>query len=149
MKNKKMLLGMLVMVLAFGMSVVGCERESGGTFTLTNIPSEFNGMYAALFAESGRVELIGAQRVVFSRWEETIVSSRISGGRVRIPMWIFNERTEELMRYNGNHTVEVEIIITSSATGEGELAVVYFDSVAFRNGSATRSWRDADEVERW
>ena len=149
MKNKKMLLGMLVMVLAFGMSVVGCER--GGTFTLTNIPREFNGMYALVYAESRTVELIGAQRIILTMDRETFDLQRISGGMVRIPMWIYDDFGDSVERYSGNHTVALEVMILDSATGCccNSIAAVGFDSVTFRNGSATRSWRDADEVDRW
>ena len=151
MTKKKKVAGMLAMVLVFGMSVAGCGRESGGTFTMTNIPSEFNGMYAGFFAEGRRVDLVGAQRVSISRWDETLDLPRISGGRVRIPVWIFND-DDSVERYNGNHTVELSLIISNSATIEcccDGIAEVYFDSVTFSNGSATRSWRDADSVDRW
>ena len=151
MKKKIKQTAILAVLLLFGTAGTAFAQNTGGTFTLTDIPSRFNGMYAMVMAEGRTVVLYGARRIVMSRWEEMFHLPRISGGRVSIPMWIFNERTDEFMRYNGNHTVELEVIISDLATIEcccdGEIAWVLFESVTFRNGSATRSWRNADDVD--
>ena len=141
MKSKKI---WLVIVLVFGM-MSGVYAQSGGTFTLTGIPARFDGMYAILGGNAGGLHLRGG--------ESAIEGSRISDGRVVLPMWIGRER------YTGHHTVEVIITIGRSSfivTGQG-IGGVFFgreymwnelihdSSVSFSNGSATRSWRDASE----
>ena len=158
MKNKKMWLGMLVVVFAFGIPSAACTQSGGGTFTLTDIPSRFNGMYVKLIASNvmlfdNNVTLIGVQSIDLD--SESVILQRIVNGRVSIPLWtrIIDGRTVEFMRYNGNHTVEVEILIFRSAmlneNSCDELAEIYFESVCFSNGSATRSFHDNDGFISW
>ena len=150
MANKRIWLGMLVMVLAFGFSRTAYAQSQGGTFTLTDIPSRFNGNYAFIMAENRNVDLYGAQSINWTT--ETATLPRIANGRVSVPMWILVDdgQTEELMRYNGNHTVVVYIVILNSATlndDSEEIAEIGFDSVHFSNGSATMSFHDNDDFD--
>ena len=147
MKNKKI---WLVIVLLFGM-MIGGYAQSGGTFTLTDIPVRFDGMYAALFGIGEYNHLLGQEGL--NR------GSRISDGRVVLPMWII--RGDRIERYSGNHFAEVVIDIYDSASIlSSPIYTIYFsqvyvithevlvilgnNSVSFSNGSATRSWRDAN-----
>ena len=129
--------------------IVTPAQSQGGTFTLTDIPSRFNGYYVFLEAvnRNHNVELIGAQTYSLVTGFATL--PRIVNGRVSIPMWIVivDGQTETLMRYTGNHTITVEIYIFRSATFNDDsideyIAVIYFDSVRFSNGSATKSFHD-------
>ena len=153
MVNKRFLLGILVMVLVFGVTVVGCDNDpdngnggengSGGLFALTNIPSEHNGKYVHLASSSADVQLFGDQSVNMATG--TIVPSRISNGSVSIPMWIVTGGT--VNRYSGNHTVSIAIAIINSATVSGDVLnsglTITFESVTFSNGSATKSFNEA------
>ena len=154
MASKRFWLGMLVMALAFGMTVVGCDDGStddnggntGGTFVLTDIPAIYNGKYAYLEAQKTNVYLIGCQSVNFAT--ETITLVQISNGSVSIPMWIVTG-AGSISRYSGNDTFTqndncgVAIVNTATITGETEpLTVIYFASLAFSNGSATKSVND-------
>jgi len=54
MKNKKFWLGMLVMVLAFGMTVTGCgEEEDNGEFTILNDCDEYSITKIKIWGGSG------------------------------------------------------------------------------------------------
>jgi hypothetical protein len=172
MANKKFWLGILGIVLVFGMTVVGCDNDStnrnddnnkngndsnnngdtDGTFTLTGIPSKYNGKHAILeaYEEDGSDGIIGHQSHSVST--NTFTAVRISNGSVSIPVWrpvLANDVS--YVRYSDSHTfgeVYVGIINVVTFTGE-EVShenvsfledVILFTSVAFSNGSATRAW---------
>ena len=153
MANKKIWLGILVVVLVFGMAVLGCDdgssdSGSGGTFTMTDIPSMYNGAYAIVWAwaESASLEIFGGVRDRYSAQDGT-AGIRISNGTVSIPLWAITGGTngylsDSLERYTGSHTVELEVEIYSPQTTQ--VAEVEFYPVAFSNGSATRSFNDGD-----
>jgi len=152
MNNKKNWVGMLVMVLVFGMAVVGCDDGStnnngggnGGIFTLTGIPSQHNGKYAWLFGESDNAALMGAQSINMTSEIATLV--QISNGTVSLPMWILTE-SGNVIRYSGNDTsVYVFVGILNKATYHDEEPINYvtFESVTFSNGSATKSWNNGE-----
>jgi hypothetical protein len=150
MVNKKFWLGILVMVLVFGMTVVGCGSDdgdsssTGGGFTLTDIPAEYNGKYAFLYAENQSVYIMGCQSVNMST--ETAALVQISNGKVSIPMWILNESNGSVSKYSGNDTFtqnEFGVVIFDKATytfEEEEIAEIHFTgSIVFKNGGAEKS----------
>jgi len=151
MKNKKLWLGILFsLMLIFAKTGIAYAQSTGGTFTLSDIPARFNGKFALLFGYNQRVDLIGAQSYNMDRDIGSL--PRITNGSVSIPMWILIDDglTEDLMRYNGNHTVEIEIVFFNSATldwTEDEIAYVYFESITFSNGSAAVSFHDNDDFD--
>jgi hypothetical protein len=153
MVNKRVWLGILVMVLVFGMTVVGCDDGStndnggntGGTFVLTDIPSAYNGKYAYFEAENSSVYIAGCQSISIST--QTITLVQISNGRVSIPMWIFNEASGSVSRYSGNDTFTQDdrfgVVILEKAVftyQEDPIASIYFSgSLVFNNGGAEKS----------
>ena len=150
MANKHLGLGILAIVLVFGMAVIGCgddgsDKNDGGIFTLTDIPSEFNGKYVLLEAESkiDSVLLYGTETIDYET--ESVTFSRISKGNVKIPMWIMNS-DDSFSRYFGNDTVDVFILIGNVRSGAlfYDEAAISFDSVKFLNGTATKKWNDGD-----
>ncbi|MDR2977990.1 MAG: hypothetical protein LBU56_00840 [Rickettsiales bacterium] len=148
------------MVLVFGMALVGCgggsgngggsngsttgnDNKTGGIFTLTGIPSKYNGFYA--FAE---IDLIinsdKGYEIIFGGYEPSSdeeIGVRISNGRVEIPMWC-DGPGDTYVRYNGSHTADfVEICIFKDNIDFEELAELHYDSsVKFTNGNATLNW---------
>ena len=166
MTNKKFMVGMLVMTLVFGMTVVGCggggdgssTSSSGGGFTLTGIPSKYNGKYA-FFADwvtdNYEVEIFGAQSYNLS--QNTVTGVQISDGKVSIPVWnLIGVSSAE--RYSGNHTFNKDTFvgIFESATlniddVENDITLpigaIEFISVTFTNGNATKSWNNGTVYE--
>jgi hypothetical protein len=146
MTNKWFLLGMVISIMVFGITVVGCDNDSangdsssnGGIFILYNIPSEFNGKYAYLKARNDIIELRGVQSYNVST--DSFEGALISNNRVEIPMWIF-ENNDTVQRYTGNHTVELAVGIHHLAVINDEYftVAILFGSVTFSNGNATRS----------
>ena len=160
MKNrKKWWLGMLAMVLVFTMAVVGCDDGSDGGsddggdgFTLTDIPSEFNGKYIWLEAEAetNYAYIMGVNS--FNSQTEIMTLPRIANGRVSIPVWLVTDGVSEFdygTKYSGSHTFdELEIAIfdteTISMVGDNwgnATETLEFENVRFSNGSAKRSWK--------
>jgi hypothetical protein len=149
MANRKFWLGVLVIVLALGMAVVGCSKGStgGGGFTLTDIPSQYNGKYALLVGvniASPNLAYVGYQS--FDGKDKNKLC-RISNGRVSIPMWTF-DKSSKINRYSGSDTLYmVSVNIFDSETQAKEkpeepVGVGVFMTVAFSNGNAAKSWDD-------
>jgi len=128
MANKKFLLGILVMALVFGMVVVGCGDGSsngdGGTLTITDLPSSFNGKFIGIEGWNYFTE-VGA-----------INPTLISSSTVKIPLEILGKRSGVLY---------VSVGIWNEEFYEDQFAWFEFYEVSFTNGSAKISYNDADE----
>jgi len=125
----------------------------GGTLTVTDIPSEYNGRYVLFEANSGNITYIrGYQSVDESA--QTITLPQISNGRVNIPLWLWinNEAANSFhlkSKYTGNDTLSREDWYFNFAIlGDGVLsplslpallARIEFTSITFSNGSAAIS----------
>jgi len=158
MVNKKCWLGILAIVLVFGMAVIEVEAQSnkGGEFTLTNIPTEYNNKYAFIEEyDEDDIELRGFESIDLKH--DTFKLSRINNGKVTLPMWI--SRDEKIVsRYSGNHTVGIEIFIyDDDVIGGMATDIIRFSEykmgnrllvdnrVSFSNGNATKSYNDKDK----
>jgi hypothetical protein len=151
MEKKTFWLGMLVLALVFGMTVVGCDDGStndngGGTFVLTDIPATYNGKYAYFEVENANIYIVGCQSINMTTGTVTLV--QISNGRVSIPLWIETD-TGSISKYSGDDTFTqndrggVVILDTVTFAYEGDaLASIYFPSIIFSNGNATKSAND-------
>ena len=159
MKRFSFLLAMLALVLALGLAFVSCDNDttssgntpggntpSGGanTFTLTNIPSQYNGKYAYLQAisASGK-EIHGVQNI----GTQSIALVPISNGRANFPLLVWGGGGSSGAPYNGTETATVAVAISNQASQpfgiELEIiAQIIFLNVAFTNGSAAKSWAD-------
>jgi hypothetical protein len=155
MKNGLKLFWTIALVAVIAFSFAACEDDSGGgggggggngTFTITNIPAEYNGMYAYLVGGNGNVSLICGEG---ASWLSGGGKSLISNGSVSIPLW----ETPGNSRYSGNDAdcfVDVMFQETNTRTESSYIGILSFskannNSVTFRGGSATRSWSDG----RW
>jgi hypothetical protein len=167
MVNKKSYLGILVMVmvLVFGMTVVGnlgAQTENGGEFILTDLPAKYNGKYAVLIWAQSTIQGEGGW---LTSNETGSMSERksfpIIGGKVIIPLWFatLGERNIPIVeRYSGNSTFAIYIsIIEKEDVNSKILEKIEFkggknllDSktnyVQFSNGSATRSYKNKSLV---
>jgi hypothetical protein len=124
---------------------------TGGTFTLTGIPNQYNGKYIRGWSQNltnpdvnPAALLIGGQS--YSTMTGSVVTILISDGSANIPMW-----TNTNQRYTGNHTVGFVVEIHENATTSNIFgddlkpkgnAIIHwgFNSISFSNGSATRDW---------
>jgi len=128
------------------------NKPSGGTFTVTGIPSEYNGKYAGVQGGSqvagvqvgpDIVDIAGGQSFDMSTMVLTLVP--IANGSVILPMWTVNA-SDQIVRYTGNHTLQVQFGIFNSSTvdfsssDDEPIASSDWDSVTFSSGSATRTW---------
>jgi len=127
--------------------------DIGGTLTVTDIPSEYNGRYVLFEANSGNVTYIRGYQSVDESTETTTLP-QISNGRANIPLWLWinNEAANSFYlesKYTGNDTISRnDWYFNFAILGDGVLsplslpglvARIEFASITFSNGSATIS----------
>jgi hypothetical protein len=125
------------------------KPENQGTFTLINIPNDFNGKYAVLFVEDDNVLLIGAKSVNVSASGMSGTLEKISNGKVSLPMWKITQDASPI-KYSGNDTVEGRIIIFNSenvSDGDEPIDGRDFNSIAFSEGNASIKWSDGKDID--
>ena len=156
MKRFSFLLAMLAIVLAFGLAFVSCDNGSGttsggntpggssgaSTFTLTGIPSQYNGKYAYLQAQNASGMLIHG---FGNMGTQSITLAPISNGRASFSL--VGGGSSSGAPYSGTEMANVAVLITNQATQPigvelESIATIYFMNVPFTNGSATKSWAD-------
>jgi len=160
MKNKFKMRSILAIAIAvvIGFTMTTCdlwedeEDEGSGTFTITNIPAQYEGMYAGFvrvfeYRVSSGI-LCGFKS--YNKKTDTYTLCRISNGRVSMPVWDGNK--QDAKRYSGSiTTTSVPVRFTDSETtswGGVHFSIpipcpgVTFDSVKFSGGSATKSYND-------
>jgi hypothetical protein len=150
MKQTTVVAGVLAAVLLFGSALAGWasdgEKDGGGIFTLTDIPAEYHGKYALLYADyDDSTVIVGANEVP--------LFVAIRGERVDFPLWfvISGGFSINVDTYSGNDTRDVNVsIFHHERASDLEDAVICFtlEAVTFTNGNATASWHDgtfADE----
>jgi len=139
----------LAIVSIIGMNFISCS-SGNGTFTLTNIPSQYNGMYAYLEADlenSKYSGLVGTQKLNVLNEEENVLA-RISNGKVSIPLWVITDwESGKYIKFSDNDKAELEVTIFDSSTMNYDKCKVriYYETVVFSNGKATKSFLDADD----
>ena len=127
----------------------GNGSGTGGMFTLTDIPSKYNGKYLIVQGGTNTLVVGGAQNYNPSNKTSTLV--QITDGKASLPMWSGDIETFEyygLNRYFGNDTIDLEVGISNVQTSvmyENSgiwIAVGYFYSVTFINGGAAMSFNN-------
>jgi hypothetical protein len=127
----------------------GNNNNANGTFTLNNIPAEFNGNYTYFGGSGEGIYVFGFQ----SKSAEVYTLCLISNGSVSMPTWTGDDDSvANARRYSGNGDITLEGYIFNSQTiTMDDTAVSHIvgefeskESVAFTNGSATMSWNDVD-----
>jgi hypothetical protein len=154
MKNSVKLFGVIALVAVIGFLATACPTDDndsnggnpgggGGTLTLTGIPSEYNGKYAAYSSVTDLPYLMGAQSLNVSTGVITAV--QISNGSVSLPMWVAGN--SGYTRFSGNRTVGDNnnmVLILNTATfspsANDALTFKEFQSITFSNGNASISW---------
>jgi len=137
--------GFIALVAVIGFSFAACGGDdsggggtgSGGTFTLTDIPAEYNGKYAWV-QDRSTGNLMGADKVSPYSWHPD-KNTRISNGKVSIPMWSLSGE-----RYFGNDTLpELNVIFCEEVDSIAGTGIAFY-SVTFSSGNVTKSYNDAD-----
>ena len=148
MKRKILVSGLLVCLLALGLVFVSCGGGSSeGTFTVTDIPAEYNGKYVFIWIDPIDSNDRGISGFV-SRDNNGYTLPQISNGKVTIPLWKGGETYSGNGTYvtttNFDHRVLVKIHENKVISGLNEPNVRYFffASVTFSKGSATKSYKN-------
>jgi len=151
MKNLYKVFGLIVLVAIIGFSFAACGGGgggddgdggggSGGTFTLTDIPAEYNGMYVAFGGENGTITIQGFRD---KPGAGGLQLSPIANGKASFPLWVSTQQYGGFTkRYSGNDTLNCELSIWDRDPGNQIGVGRTFSSITFSNGNATRSWND-------
>jgi hypothetical protein len=155
MKNRLLVLGMLVMALVFGMAVVGCDDgnswfEEGdgslhrpmtdGRLTITGL-DEYNGKFVRAdghynFTPSPSSPYLAADG-------DTIFGVEINNGQVTLKVWsvFWGESSIEYFGYNKNETIKFTVsIATKYSTSGASYESIGEVTVTFVNGIGTGSF---------
>jgi hypothetical protein len=133
-------------------SLIGGGDKDGGTLTITDIPAEYNGMYAMFYGSNdssvGDVELVGAKNINFLT--QVITLPRISNGKVSLSVWKQpdDHNSTSFPKYSGSDNVMGVIAILDSEIIDDDIQPVFtiiFDSIQFSKGSAEKSCKDAKD----
>ena len=161
MKTNNLWMGILAVVFAATIGVVGCNNDptdnngGGGTLTVTDIPAQYNGKYVRFVGMlmSQQQYIIGAKSISINGTKAAITSVQIKNGKVSLPMWVLSG-SGGVSRYSGNNTFtqyqSIDIYDTetlsldSGESGPHCVKSINFPSVSFSKGSATKSYNDAD-----
>jgi hypothetical protein len=154
MKNLFKWFGIISIALVIAFSFAACEDDSGGgggggggTFTLTGIPSEYNGTYADFLG--GTDETMVYATTYYSTKNKILVS----GGKVSIPLVSWPKESDSrdtVSPYYGNDSGCDAFVMFFTTAEFGECVCVWGannNSVTFRGGSATKSWNDGREIQ--
>jgi hypothetical protein len=144
------ILGLISGLFGGGSSSGGGSSGGGrGTFTLTGIPSQYNGKYAMLMARdlSRDIAVIGAQTLDWAGKKFTFAPIR--SGRVTLNLWAITDAGQS--PYRGNDTLEVIFTITNQASlsANDDMADeinIGFEKASFRNGGATQAWNQGERT---
>jgi hypothetical protein len=166
MKSKKLLLGMLVLTLVFGMMLVGCEEEpeedvgieesvnlpaNPGEFTFTDIPSKYNGKYAiaeGIIENNSSKVMIGFKSATKNtnnpNYYSTLIAVKIENGSVKIPLYTYSTSSpvSTTQVYSGSDSMYMNILVyntetISAANVQSYTAVAVFGT---DNGSSPTSY---------
>ena len=172
MRKFSFIMALLCIILVFGFLFSSCGDDEGntigggsnstepGTLTITNIPLQFNGMYARFYSSirlnyNNSLEIIeGAQSV--EGFGRDIIKCKITNSRVTLPIWRYalyydSETITDPKRWDNTYFILQNGVRKELIIGEHELYnhrsdthenfLISFDSVTieFTNGSATVS----------
>jgi len=120
---------------------------TGSTFTVTDIPPQYNGKYAVFqgWNSDEDLNLMGCQDINVSTQAITLV--QIVNGSVSLPVWklvYVNEAITSKASYSGNATIEGRLSLYESTSPDFEVPALAYaqwnNSITFSNGSAAKMW---------
>jgi hypothetical protein len=138
------------LIITFTLTAASCGKgteiseikvtDTGGIFTLTGIPSKYNGKYATFMSLS---PLIAGWKSIEPESPDYMKLVQISKGSVTTPLWRID--LDRIQMYSGNDDVMgfFQIFDTDTYTEYADSLVnVTFLSVIFKKGIATKAWKD-------
>jgi len=156
-KNVVFMMGMLIIVIAFGFSVFGCastgnNKAEPGVLTITGIPAEFEGKYISFSFDMGanykpKLEASASdpRELFVGRKTAAVIKDSTAS------LMIFEDKPFiGLQAFTGSVTIPVELCIRDTADSMQAVSTVgrdvmpdfIFDSVTFENGNAEIIWNN-------
>ena len=137
-------------VAAVGFAATGCGtvRTGSGNITITDIPDEFNGVWASAVCEDEDDEYVLLWAQSFNMRNGHTTFSQIADGEVSMSIW----PADKSNGWNGNGTLQLAFHIVPVSRYRGGpwpevLKTIVFDAVEFENGNATISFGDGEKQE--
>lgn len=117
MANRKFWLGIQVMLLVFGMTIIGCDNDSTdevktGKLTITGL-SAYNGKYVMAFGENDDEDILYAAAGKSSN-NDAVYAGKIKNGSVTLKVWKVG--IAGLSSFSGSCEVELFVGILNTAT---------------------------------
>jgi len=136
----------------------GSVKGKGGTLTITDIPAKYNGNYAffrgTAYNDIVMTEYKSGMGLMGGQETSYLKGCKISNGKVVLSMWLLDSGNTS--PYSGSHTIKYEdkdsfeLWIGSSdsytSLASSALAMLYWPSVTFKNGSAALSAKDTNRT---
>jgi hypothetical protein len=162
MKKTIKVLGLIALVAVIGFSFAACGGDdgggggsgSGGTFTLTDIPSQYDGKYIYFDSADRSYPVFGFQSCETGGEILTVTGCKISNGKASIPTWSdwYDSPDGKFIRFTKSITLDSSysylrffIMDTQKYTirDANNLGIKFhMGNVKFTDGSATKSWND-------
>jgi hypothetical protein len=146
-KSKLFLMGILGMVLVFGLTVIGCDNGTSddggntGSLTITGIPATQNGKYGRASGTVGDKDILsmdGSGNQFFL----------ISGGKVTVPLRDVTGLSGNISSlppaFTGSGSGSITLAVANDASGTGMAAVGGPFTIPFTNGSASYEFPSDD-----
>jgi len=155
-KNEGFLLGMLVIVMAFGLMFCGCattgggdEKSAPGVLTITGIPKEFDGKFV-LFSHWTTSDFLASS---VQPKNHTARGVTVKDGAVTLPLYsnVPMPFVGTHLGYSGNHTRDIYLAVGDTvnwSNGSDLDPIVFFKSVKFENGNADIQWNNSLTVKQ-
>jgi len=158
MTKKTIFWAMLVMVLAFGMTVVGCDIDptdddtddnkekainlpsTSGEFTFTGIPAKYNGKFALLegyFSNNSSRLMLGFKSGTINtsnpNYYSTLTGVKIENGSVKLPVYTFFQSSpaSTMQAYTGSDSVRINILVYNAETNSAATLLNYNAAAIF------------------
>ncbi|MDR2803052.1 MAG: hypothetical protein LBB22_02035 [Treponema sp.] len=138
MADKKFRMGMLTVLLAFGLIMSGCENgtsgggnDTAGKLTITGISSTYNGKYIFAISENG---LMFAGNVD----KQEVYAIKIADGKAVLPVYVPGDNDKPIP-YTGSETLNLAIYILNAELFRGfDTAIAgVIAEVTFSNGAGS------------
>ena len=159
MKNTINIFIITILVMVIGLTMFACDSNGdgdasgdtgdSGTFTLTDIPEQFNGTYVFIEAGNDNFFILGASS--FNMSAMTVTLPRVSNGSVTVPLWSFTSQTS-YKKFSGTASdigIELGFFANSTCNMDSNGGIlnsaidwIDFYPVIFTKGSATKSYND-------
>ena len=147
MKNKFKLLGVITIAMVIVVLMATCDANStnediGGTFTLTDIPSEYTGRNVEILEVYNYPQNVDIAFADSKQYALYSGNSRLPVSNGKVSTYTWQRGSGSVKGYSGNHFIDLRIQIFSGYINDGSHIDLFYNSIPFINGNAAISFND-------